>query len=542
MAVGLLFIYAASAQTIPQLKINSSVVQVSVLDQQGGTIEGAEVVLFCEGKEIGRAISNNKGVAELVSNASGLVSNASGNCRITVVSKGFAEYKRDFFISGKKKTYSLPATLTVADLEAEVSVEESDFNSIDLERFGDTRALSQIEIDALPDNQEELANVLRQMAGPTVSGAQPTINVNGFPNSQLPPKQAIQKVIINQNIYFAKYDSPAGGGIDVYTKAGMENFSGRVGFEFGDSPLNASNPFIGFRIPSRSNMISGNLQGPIKRKKSSFITYFYKSRFESESVINAVTLNSSLESVEVRESHPYSSQTLYSDARFDYDLNDKHKLYGSVQIIRRKLNNLGVGPLALSSMAFDRDTSTLQFQFSEISIQSDSVVRQTRFQFISDRVNSESNHTGVITDVKDSFSNGGSQIDSRNVGRKFNYSNDVTWQMNGKTLYFGGSIRGVTVHDRSLNNFGGRFIFNGGEGPVLDSNNLPILDEDGNIVISAINSLERYRRTLLFRSRGFTNSQIRALGGGASQFMIDGGEPNASIGQLDVGLYFFRQV
>jgi hypothetical protein len=50
--------------------------------------------------------------------------------------------------------------------------------------------------------------------------------------------------------------------------------------------------------------------------------------------------------------------------------------------------------------------------------------------------------------------------------------------------------------------------------------------------------LERYRRTLAFQRQGLDPSAIRALGGGATQFSIAGGDPNADVGQTDVAFYF----
>ena len=52
-----------------------------------------------------------------------------------------------------------------------------------------------------------------------------------------------------------------------------------------------------------------------------------------------------------------------------------------------------------------------------------------------------------------------------------------------------------------------------------------------------INSIESYQRTLLFQSMGLSANQIRALGGGASQFTVSGGSPSIFAGQFDVGAF-----
>ena len=70
--------------------------------------------------------------------------------------------------------------------------------------------------------------------------------------------------------------------------------------------------------------------------------------------------------------------------------------------------------------------------------------------------------------------------------------------------------------------------------PTLDASNQPIFSEP-----IFVDSLERYRRTLFFSDPdfGLTPEQIRARGGGASQFSISSGNPLATVKQFDAGLY-----
>jgi hypothetical protein len=56
-------------------------------------------------------------------------------------------------------------------------------------------------------------------------------------------------------------------------------------------------------------------------------------------------------------------------------------------------------------------------------------------------------------------------------------------------------------------------------------------------VLGDISSIESYRRTLLFEQSGFSAAQIRQLGGGATQFSINAGNPLISASQFDLGAY-----
>ncbi len=66
---------------------------------------------------------------------------------------------------------------------------------------------------------------------------------------------------------------------------------------------------------------------------------------------------------------------------------------------------------------------------------------------------------------------------------------------------FGGRLRGVSITDINPNNFGGTFTFTGALVPTLDANNQPITNQP-----IFVDSLERYRRTLLGQQLGLTRS------------------------------------
>ena len=98
-------------------------------------------------------------------------------------------------------------------------------------------------------------------------------------------------------------------------------------------------------------------------------------------------------------------------------------------------------------------------------------------------------------------------------------------------------LRGISLKDLSSSNFAGTFTFAGDRGPQLDANNQPVLDGAGQVVLVPLTSIERYRRTLLFQQQGLSSAQVRALGGGPTQFTIAGGNPEAGISQIDFGAF-----
>ena len=64
-----------------------------------------------------------------------------------------------------------------------------------------------------------------------------------------------------------------------------------------------------------------------------------------------------------------------------------------------------------------------------------------------------------------------------------------------------------------------------------------MLDAAGQPILINIDSIENYRRTLLFDQMGLSPSQARTLGGGPSQFTINAGSPSLAVHQEDVGAF-----
>jgi len=65
------------------------------------------------------------------------------------------------------------------------------------------------DLDALPNDPNALQAALQALAGPAdpESGAGPQVKVDGFSNGQIPPKEAIREVRINNNPYQPKTNS-----------------------------------------------------------------------------------------------------------------------------------------------------------------------------------------------------------------------------------------------------------------------------------------------------------------------------------------------
>ena len=198
----------------------------------------------------------------------------------------------------------------------------------------------------------------------------------------------------------------------------------------------------------------------------------------------------------------------------------------------------GIGGFDLTSRGYHSQFTNQTVQAADTALIG-TAVNETRFQFYRSATQAIANSPSPAILVLQSFNGGGSAL-----GRTFDTQNsyelqNYTSMLKGTHSWrFGVRLRGQTDDSVSPQNFNGTFTFGGGGlAPVLDAQNRPVLDADGQPQMAPITSIERYRRTLLFQQLGDTPAQIRALGGGATQFSMSAGTAELAVHQMDVGIF-----
>ena len=152
--------------------------------------------------------------------------------------------------------------MTVAAEKQEITVNEAANTAVSVEPDNNATALvlRGEDLAALPDDPDDLADALQALAGPGAGPNGGSIYIDGFSGGQLPPKESIREIRINQNPFSAEYDKLGFGRIEILTKPGTDRYRGTLFFNDSDGVFNSRNPYLhqqaGFLLAACSAAIS----------------------------------------------------------------------------------------------------------------------------------------------------------------------------------------------------------------------------------------------------------------------------------------------
>lgn len=502
-----------------------------VTDELGAVVPGASIKLISPDKS--EKVTSTAETGEYEFDAVN-----AGNYSLQVSARGFAAYVTEVEVFADRGAVA-DARLTVElEKQQDVVVTGGEQMSTDPERNGGALVLRGGAVEALPDDPDEMAEVLRALAGPSAGPGGAQIYVDGFTaDGRLPPKSSIREVVINQNPFTAEFERLGFGRIQITTRPGGRQYHGQGMVHFNDETLNTRNAFGPERVPFQLRYFTGVLSGPLD-KRSSFFVNAQRRQIDDNTFIAATVLDPSLRVVQLNQGLDLTRRETYFGSRADYQFNPNHILQGQYIYTPSKVFGSGVGDFNLASRSLDIFDRSHTVRLTETDILKVNVVNETRFQYTTQRRRQLGRSSEPTIRVLDAFTGGGAAADftslSTNLWEAHNYT---TLSLGAHTLRFGGRYRHFSFNDLSPSNFNGTYTFAGGLAPALDAQGNPITGPDGAPVLETIDSIERYRRTLALRQQGLSAAQIRALGGGAAQFSIAGGNPEANVGQHDVGLF-----
>jgi hypothetical protein len=459
-----------------------------VTDEFGAVIVGASVTLIDQNGQEQVTQTDDRGAYRF----NGL---AQGTYSLRAAQKGFATYdKAGLTVGPGLTTHDVKLSVTIETQR--VTVDDLRTLSADPNSNKSARVIAGKELNALSDDPDELAAELNALAGPAAGPSGTQVFVDGFTAGPvLPDKQTISQIVINQNPFSAEYERIGFGNIQIFTKPGTGKFHGGAGFTFSDARFNSRNPYAFNRPPYQRRGIEGNLSGPLS-KRASFFFGFGRRDIDDTAVINATTLDTSLNPLAISQAVVTPKGFLNVGPRFDFAVNKNNTLSFRYNLNTTNLSMQGIGGFSLASRAYDYSDRLQILQAIDLAILNPRTVNEFGFQYIRYDITQTSRDPSAGLIVLDAFTSGGSQIGNysfkRNEGELRDYVSITTLK---HTLKFGGRLRWAHISDIAPTNFGGTFIFTG---------------------------LDLYRRTLLHAGR-------------PDQLIIANGNPFAEVRQWDIG-------
>src|SRR5215813_8394333 len=345
----------------------------SITDELGAVIVGANVTLTDANGAQKKTTTNGEGVY----NFAGL---APGKYKVQASAPGFAlSENKDVNITAARQTLDLTLKVTI---EEKVTVAETAVSTEATNNANQT-VIGGKDLDALPDDPDELAAALQALAGPSVGPNGGQIFIDGFTGGNLPSKDSIREIRINQNPFAAENDQPSGR-IDILTRPGTDKLRGGASFNFNDESLNSRNPFAissSKRTPFQYRQYSFNLNGPLVKRKASYFVEFNRNETDDNELIRATVLDSSFNTQTIGEGFLVPRRNTNFSPRLDYAINTNNTLIARYNYNRSRTENQGVGGFNLPERGFDSESTFQNIQLTETAVLNPTTINEVRFQY-----------------------------------------------------------------------------------------------------------------------------------------------------------------
>jgi hypothetical protein len=427
-----------------------------VTDPSGAVVPNASVAVVISGGQPRSATTGKTGNYEI-----GNLPH--GKYTVTANAEGFAIFvQNDVDIpAGQVAQFNIPLDINVKEEKVNV---ESEGPTLDTNPASNASAivLTGKDLEALPDDPDELQSDLEALAGPSAGPNGGQLYIDGFTGGQLPPKSSIREIRINQNPFSSEYDTLGYGRIEVFTKPGTDKYHGQFSVEGNDSAMNSRNPFLGAapQSPYDSVIYMGNIGGPIN-KKASFFFNVQRRNIDEIAVVNAPALDPiTLAQIQLSESVPNPRTRTNISPRIDYQVNPNNTLTIRYQFYRDTQQNAGVGGVVLPSAGYDTTSTEHTMQVSDTQILGPKIINETRFQYLRDNSGQIPLSTLPSISVQGAFSGGGSNSGAQTDHQDhYELQNYTSVSLGKHFLKFGGRLRAIHETNMSGAGFNGSFTF-----------------------------------------------------------------------------------
>lgn len=340
--------------------------------------------------------------------------------------------------------------LQIAEVSENVVVDQSQQDkNLDIRNGTFTNFLTKAEIEALPDDPELLKKALQQKFGEDAE-----FFVDGFSSGGLPPKSQIASIKVSQTSFDAEYHTLGISYIEITTKPGFDKWIRLISFNFNDESLNSRNPFATSRQPAQIRDFDILLLGPIKNEKTSLVVNVYGGNSYETSNIIAV-----LPTGRVENSLKSPSNNFSVSGRISHILSQYQTINSSYTFNKRTSGNIGIGGFNLLERAFDLNSQSHQFRFSQSGNVGESFFNEFRLEYLNEKSKTISTSKDTAIIVLDAFSKGGAGNDSDNHKQSVSLADNLLFGIKNHALKIGGIIVYEQQKLLSSENQNGTFLF-----------------------------------------------------------------------------------
>jgi len=515
---------ALGGSTFLRAQTAAAALHGQVTDPSGAAIPGASVIMTPASGAPIVTQSNGQGMYEFKSLAPGKYS-------LTVSASGFTLYENNS-VAVADQPLRLNIALNIEVETQKVQVSEN-APTIDVNPTNNAGAItiSGKELEALPDDPDELESDLQALAGPSAGPNGGQMYIDGFTAGQLPPKSSIREIRINQNPFSSEFDKLGYGRIEIFTKPGTDKFHGQFFVMGNSSAFNSNNPFAGQDVPSyHSTQYSGNVGGPVG-KSASFFVNVERRNINDLAIVHASVLDEDLNQATTIQNVSNPRGRTNISPRLDYAISKNNTLTARYQFFRDTQDNDGVGQFNLASQGYNETSDEHTFQIGDTQIYGSNIVNETRFQYLRERDTQNAISSDPTINVRGAFGGGGNNQQSI-IDHTDNYEfQNYTSLIHGNhTLKFGARVRAFRDANYSTSSFNGTFTFSSLGSSSDDRTDLNChTPGDPNFVPLSSPCPVSYF---------YAQSQLRNGGTPyATQLSIITGVPETEINSYDAGLY-----
>jgi hypothetical protein len=380
-----------------------------------------------------------------------------GKYTLNVIAEGFAVYENDSVVIADQPL-RLNVAMAIQVEQQKVQVSDT-APTIDVNPSNNAGAITITgkELEALPDDPDELLTDLQALAGPSAGPNGGQLYIDGFTAGQLPPKSSIREIRINQNPFSAEYDKLGYGRIEIFTKPGTDKYHGQLLLDGNDSAFNTGSPFVTGPEPSYDSVLfNGSVGGPINKKSSFFVSVQRRdtndlSAIDAIDPVSLTPFNSTLADPRTRTN---------INPRLDYALSKNNTLTVRYQYYRESENNDGVGQFSLAQQAYDSLSTEHTFQIGDTQVFGAKVINETRFQYLRELSSQNALDLNPAVNVPAAFTGGGnSEGNSNDHQDHYEFQNYTSVIHGNHTIKFGARLRDVRDASESTSGFNGTFTF-----------------------------------------------------------------------------------